>query len=101
METKPNHLESVRGLLDAQRVAAYLGVPQATIRSWAKRKSDGVPGVHQKFPAPLEQRLGGTALWDEQEILTFKEVFDKEPRMGKRERKDASDTLRSVESEHG
>lgn len=96
---EPDSLDSVRGLLDSQRVAAYLGVPRATIRSWAKRKADGNPGVHMKFPDPLPEQLGGTSLWDEAEIRSFKTAFDAETQARKKGKgKGASDMLHHVES---
>ncbi|MCO4263771.1 hypothetical protein NG697_12700 [Pseudarthrobacter sp. MDT3-26] len=92
-------IDSVRGLMDSQRVATYLGVPRATIRSWAKRKTDGIAGVHTKFPDPLPEQLGGTTLWDENEIRAFKAVYDAEMQPRKKlPLKDASDVLRAVES---
>lgn len=73
METnEPDEMHSVRGLLDSERVAAFLGVPRGTIRSWEKRKNDNIPGVHMKFPNPIPERLGGTALWDAEDIRAFK-----------------------------
>lgn len=73
---EPDETASVRGLLDSERVATYLGVPRNTIRSWEKRKNDGKPGVHAKFPNPLPERLGGTTLWDAEDIKAFKPAFD-------------------------
>lgn len=80
---RPEEIPSaVRGLLDADRVAEYLGVPRGTLRSWEKRKADGKPGLHNKFPAPIPERLGGAALWDQTDILAFKRWLDerKQPR---------------------
>lgn len=95
-QTEP---DSVYGLMDSQRVAAYLLVPRATIRSWAKRKADGVPGVHMQFPDPLPEQLGGTAVWDEKQIRAFKENFYAATQSRKKgKNKSASDALRAVES---
>lgn len=88
MDNKPDDINSVRGLLDSQRVADYLGIPRGTIRSWTKRKADGIAGVHASFPDPLPEQLGGTALWDENDIRAFKRVFDESAK--KRGRKDDS-----------
>jgi predicted DNA-binding transcriptional regulator AlpA len=73
---EPDEMDSVRGLLDGERVAAYLGIPRGTIRSWEKRKNDNIPGVHTKFPNPIPERLGGTALWDAKDIRAFKPSLD-------------------------
>lgn len=100
MDIEPNNPDSVRGLMDSQRVAAYLGVPRGTIRSWAKRKSDGTPGVHSKFPDPLPEQLGGTALWEEDDILKFKKTFDEINTKRPKKTKRAADLLQSVESKH-
>lgn len=95
MDTKPDDIDSVRGLLDSQRVADYLNVPRGTIRSWTKRKADGISGVHSSFPDPLPEQLGGTVLWDEADIRAFKKVFDEnaKKRSGKTGR--AADLLQS------
>lgn len=93
--------ESVRGLMDSQRVADYLNIPRATIRSWAKRKADGVPGVHAQFPDPLEETLGGTALWDDAQIRTFKETFYAATQSRKKgKNRDATSLLQPVESKN-
>lgn len=98
-ENETGDLDSVRGLMDSQRVATYLGVPRATIRSWAKRKTDGIAGVHTKFPAPLPEQLGGTTLWDVDAIRAFKIVYDAEMQSRKKSnKKGASDLLQAVES---
>lgn len=99
-DASKDETNSVRGLLDSERLAAYLGVPRGTIRSWTKRKADGIPGVHAKFPSPLEEQLGGTALWDEQEVRAFKAIIDEETQRRERKKKDATSTLQPVQSDH-
>lgn len=96
-----NETDSVNGLLDSHRVAAYLGIPRATLRSWAKRKADGIAGVHSQFPDPIPEQLGGTVLWKEKDIRAFKEKFDAETQARRKgKNKDASDMLQPVESKH-
>ncbi len=95
--------DSVRGLLDSDRVAKYLDVKRATLRSWENRKRKREPGLHMSFPDPLNETLGGTALWDDEEIRAFKVVLDeiREARREKRKKPvDASDMLQAVESEN-
>jgi hypothetical protein len=96
-------IDSVRGLMDSQRVAVHLGVARGTIRSWASRKSAGSAGVPVKFPDPLPEQLGGTLLWDVETIRAFKKVFDadrEEESRKKGTKKGASDVLHAVESKH-
>lgn len=95
MDTKPDDIDSVRGLLDSQRVADYLNVPRGTIRSWTKRKADGISGVHSSFPDPLPEQLGGTVLWDEADIRAFKKVFDENAKKRSRKTGRAADLLQS------
>lgn len=97
--SEPDRVNSVRGLLDSDRVATYLGVKRATLRSWENRKRKGEPGLHVSFPDPLEETLGGTALWDDKEIRAFKVVLDG-VRKKREEKKGATSSLHDVESEH-
>lgn len=100
-ENETDEYGSVRGLLDSQRVAEILGIERITLRSWIRRKAQGAPGVHMQFPDPLPEQLGGTALWDVEEIRAFKEKFGDSTLARKRtKRKDASDVLRAVQSKH-
>lgn len=71
-----DEMSPVRGLLDSDRVARYLGVERVTIRSWMNRKAAGGGGFASRFPDPLPERLGGTALWDVEDIKAFKPVLD-------------------------
>lgn len=69
----PEHPESVRGLMDAQMVSNYLGLSRGTLRSWLKRRIEGTPGGPPKdFPSPIDARLGGSALWDEPEVVAYR-----------------------------
>lgn len=68
----PEQTKALRGLMDADRVSAYLGVARGTLRSWESRRSEGKPGGPKDFPAPLEDRLGAGALWDEADIVAYR-----------------------------
>lgn len=68
----PEQTRALRGLMDADRVSAYLGVARGTLRSWESRRAEGKPGGPKDFPAPLDDRLGAGALWDEAEIVAYR-----------------------------
>ncbi len=96
-----------RGLLDSDRVAAYLGVPRGTLRSWESRKADGKPGIHSLFPEPLPERLGGASLWEESDIIAFKKAGEQKRSVAEKKRdlksassKNATEQVQPVESKH-
>lgn len=74
----PEQPRSVRGLMDADRVSEYLGIARSTLRSWEHRRASGEPGGPKDFPAPLPDRLGGAALWEESDVVAYRARRDAE-----------------------
>lgn len=71
-DSLPSQTNALRGLMDAERVSVYLGVPRVTIRAWESRRNAGKTGAPAKFPSPLEDKLGNVVLWEEGDIVAFR-----------------------------
>lgn len=92
-----NEPESLAGLMDTGRVAAYLGIAPERIRTWVARQGEGGGRIANIFPRPLATDGEGSGepgllnrgfVWRKTDIVDFAKVFaDYKPAGGRQSAK--------------
>lgn len=85
-EALPQETNALNGLMDAELVSRFLGYPRGTIRSWGFRRKDGTGkgGAPSQFPEPIERKLGNVVLWNEADVIAFRNRRATEAKMKKK-----------------